>query len=98
MLVTVVLAITFAVIHTWELKLDGAIPAVVSDAMVTTSTLSTLVLAITVNPVLPHERLPLPSVTSDWPAVPVEFGSINVKLLGVLVLPWSVTVLEVSEL
>jgi len=58
----VVLAMTFAVIQICELKLEGVMPAVVSDAMVVTNTLFTVVLAMTVNPVLPHERLPLPSV------------------------------------
>jgi hypothetical protein len=84
---TVVLAVTSAVIHTCEFILEGVMLAVVSDAMEVVSTLVTVVLAITVNPVLPHERFPLPSVTSDWPGVPVALGKVNVRFFSVLVLP-----------
>jgi len=63
--VAVVLAITSAVTQMEELPFEGWIVARVSDAMVTARAFGAVELAITVNPVLPQESLPVPSVTRD---------------------------------
>jgi hypothetical protein len=93
----VVLAMTFAVIQIEELPFEGWMVARVSEAIVVTSTLFVVELAITVNPVLPQERCPVPSVIKDWPEAPVELGRVKVRLAAVEVLGWIVVMLPFVE-